>query len=177
MPSGTKYPGGGCVNLLTQLTIEKYILNIKLRHIPLANRGHDKKSAHGGHMSHRCKSLIIITTLLLLEDTSPKTRFVALKRSIRASLNFVDPLACDGTNTRRRRDKIAGASALKRSNLLGHGKLPFRLALSIPIRSRLKGNKKTVVTRRVAIRWTTMASRKRSHIIRGRRHIRRRRNI
>jgi hypothetical protein len=52
------------------------------------------------------------------------------------------------------------------------------MALSIPIRSRLKGNRKTIVTRGVAIRWTTLASRKRrSHLIRGRRHIRRRSSI
>jgi hypothetical protein len=167
------------VNLLMQLAIEKYVLNIKLRHKPVANRGHGKKSVHDGHMSHRCKSLIIITTLLLLETTSHKTRFVALKRSIRASLNLVDPLACDGTNTRRRRDKTPSASALKRNNLLSHDKLPFGVTLNIPIRSQLKGNRKTIVTRRVAVRWTTMASRKRrSHLIRGRRHIRRaRRNI
>jgi hypothetical protein len=127
-------------------------------------------------MSHRCKSLIIITTLLLLEATSHKTRFVELQRSIGASLNLVDPLACDGTNTWRRRDKIPGASALKRSNILGHGKLPFEMALNIPIRSRFMGNRKTIVTRRVAIRWMMMASsRRRSHLIRGRRHIRRRR--
>jgi hypothetical protein len=53
------------VNLLTQLSIEKCVLNIKLRHRPVANRGHRKKSVHGGHMSHRCKSFIIITTLLM----------------------------------------------------------------------------------------------------------------
>jgi hypothetical protein len=129
-------------------------------------------------MSHGGKSLIIIIALLLLEATSHKTRFVALKRSIRASLNLIDPLACNGTNTGRRRDKILGASALKRSNLLGHGKLPFGMVLSIPIKSRLKGNRKTIVTRREAIRWTTMASRERSHLVKGRRHIiRRRRNI
>jgi hypothetical protein len=50
------------VNLLTQLTIEKCVLNIKLRHRPMVNRGHGKKSAHGVHMRHKCKSLIIITT-------------------------------------------------------------------------------------------------------------------
>jgi hypothetical protein len=97
-------------------------------------------------------------------------------RSIGASLNLVDPLACDGTNTGRRRDKVPSVSALKRSNLLGHGKLPFRMSLSIPIRSRLEGNINTIVTRRVAIRWTALASRKRrGHLSRGRRHIRRRR--
>jgi hypothetical protein len=121
-------------------------------------------------MGHWGKGLIIFTALLLLEATSHKTRFVALKRSIRAGLNLVDPLACDGTNTGRRRDKIPSASALKRSNLLGHGKLPFRMTLSISIRSRLKGNKKTILTRRVTIRWTTMARRKRMRkLIRGRR--------
>jgi hypothetical protein len=50
------------------------------------------------------------------------------------------------------------------------------MSLSIPIRSRLEGNRKTIVTRRVAIRRTTLASgKRRSHLIRGRRHIRRRR--
>jgi hypothetical protein len=112
-------------------------------------------------MGHWGKGLIIVTALLLLEATSQKTRFVALKRSIRAGLNLVDPLTCDGTNTRRRRDKIPSASALKHNNLLGHGKLPFGMTLSILIRIRLKGNIKTILTRRVTIRWTTMARRKR----------------
>jgi hypothetical protein len=162
------------VNLLTQLTIEKCVLNIKLRQRPVANRGHSKKSAHSGHMGHWGKGLIIVTALLLLEATSHKTRFVALKRSIRASLNLVDPLACDRTNTGRRRDKIPSASALKRSNLLSHGKLPFGMTLSIPIRSRLEGNRKTILTRRVTIRWTTLTSKKRKgNLIRGRRRIRR----
>jgi hypothetical protein len=161
------------INLLMQLTIEKCVLNIKLRHRPMANRGHGKKSANGGHMSHGCEGLIIIMTLFLLEATSHKTRFVALKRSIGASLNLIDPLACDRTNTRRWRDKIPSASALKRSNLLGHGKLPFGMALSIPVRSWLEGSRKTIVTRRVAIRGMTLTSRKRrSHLSRGRRHIR-----
>jgi hypothetical protein len=126
-------------------------------------------------MSHKGKSLIIITALLLLKATSHKTRFIALKRSIREGLNFVDPLTRDGTNTGRTRNEIPSASALKRSNLLGHGKLPFRMMLSIPIRSRLEGNRKTILTRRVTIRWTTLTSRKRrGNLIRRRRHIRRR---
>jgi hypothetical protein len=163
------------VNLLTQLTIEKSILSIKLRHRLVANRGDNKKSAHSGHMSHRSKSLIIVTTLLLLKAMSHKTRFISLKRSIRAGLNFLDPLTHDGTNTGRRRNKIPSASALKRSNLLGHGKLPFGMTLSIPIRSRLEGNRKTILTRRVTMRWTTLTSRKRrGNLIRRRRHIGRR---
>jgi hypothetical protein len=80
---------------------------------------------------------------------------------LRPSLNIADPLAHDGTNTGRGRDKIPGASALKRSNLPSHGKLPFRMTLSIPIKSQLEGNGKTVLTRRVTIRWTTMTSMKR----------------
>jgi hypothetical protein len=166
------------VNLLTQLSIEKSVLNIQLRHGPVANRGHSKKSVHGGHMGNRGKIRIIITSLLLLKTTSHKTRFVALRRPIRASLDLVDPLAYDGTNTmrrRRRRDKIPGASTLKRSKLLGHGKLPFRMTHNIPIRSQLKSNRDTIVTRRTTIRWTTMASRKRRwHLIRRRGPIRRR---
>jgi hypothetical protein len=126
-------------------------------------------------MSHRSKSLIIVTALLLLKATSHKTHFIALKRSIKAGLNFIDPLARDGTNTGRGRNKIPSASALKRSNLLGHGKLPFGMTLSILIRSRLEGNRKTVQTRRVTIRCTTLTSRKRrGNLIRRRRHVGRR---
>jgi hypothetical protein len=111
--------------------------------------------------------------LLLLEATNHKACFIALKRSIRVSLNLVDPLAYDGTNTGRRRDKIPSASVLKRSNLLSHGKLPFGMTLSISIRNQLEVNRKTVLTRRVTIRWTTLMSRKRrGNLIRGRRHIR-----
>jgi hypothetical protein len=147
------------VNLLTQLSIEEGVLNIKLRYRPVSNRSDSKKSAHSGHMSHRGKSLIIVTAVLLLKAMSNKTRFVALKRSIRAGLNFIDPLTRDRTNTGRGRNKIPGASALKRSNLLSHGKVPFRMTLSIPIRSRLGGNRKTVLTRRVTVRSTTLTNR------------------
>jgi hypothetical protein len=163
------------VNLLMQLTIEKFVLNIKMRHRPMVNRGHGKKSAHSGHMGHRGKNLIIITALLLLEATSHKMHFVVLKRSIVASLNLVDPLVCDGTNTERRRHKIPGASALKHNKSPRAWKVTFGIMLSIPIRSQLKGNRKTIVTRRVAIRWTMMAIRKRRiQLIKGRRRIRRR---
>jgi hypothetical protein len=56
--------------------------------------------------------------------------------------------------------------------------LPFGMMFKILIRSRLKGNKNPIVTRRVSIRWTMMESTKRRRkLIRGRRHIRRRRNI
>jgi hypothetical protein len=128
-------------------------------------------------MSHRGKSLIIVTAVLLLKATSHKTRFIALKRSIRAGLNFIDPLARDGMNTGRGRDKIPGASALKRSNLLSHAKLPFGMTLSIPIRSRLEGNRETVLTRRVTIRWMMKMShrKRRGKLVRIRRHIGRRR--
>jgi hypothetical protein len=88
------------VNLLTQLNIDKCVMSIKTRHGLVANRGHNKKSANSGHMGHRGKSVIIITTLLPVKAMSHKTRFIALKRSIRASPNLVGPLACDGTNTR-----------------------------------------------------------------------------
>jgi hypothetical protein len=107
--------------------------------------------------------------VLLLKATSHKMRFIALKRSIRAGLNFIDPLTHDRTNTRRGRNKIPGASALKRINLLGHVKLPFRMMVSIPIRSRLRGNRKTVLTRRVTVWGTTLMNRtSRGKLISGR---------
>jgi hypothetical protein len=86
------------VNVLTQLSIKKYILHIKLRDGPLPNRSHSKKSTNSGHMSNRSKSLIIIMTLLLLKTTSNKTSLIALKRTIGASLNLINPLTSDRTN-------------------------------------------------------------------------------
>jgi hypothetical protein len=87
------------VNILTQLTIKKDILHIKLRDGPLLNRSHDKKSVNSGHMSNRSKSLIIIMILLLLKTTSNKTSLITLKRTVRASLNLIDPLISDRMNT------------------------------------------------------------------------------
>jgi hypothetical protein len=83
------------INILTQLTIKKNILYIKLRDGPLANRSHNKKSVNSDHMSNRSKSLLIIMTLLLLKTMSNKISLIALKRTIRASLNLIDPLTSD----------------------------------------------------------------------------------
>jgi hypothetical protein len=43
------------VNILTQLTIKKNVLDIKLRDGPLSNRSHNKKSANSGHISNKIK--------------------------------------------------------------------------------------------------------------------------
>jgi hypothetical protein len=159
------------INLLTQLTIEKSVLNVKLRHRPMTNRSHSKESANSGHVGHRSESLIIIASLLLLKATSHKTSFETLKRTIGASLNLIDPLARDGTNTGRKGNQIPRASALKRSNLLGHRKLPFRLSHGIPIGSGLSNSRETVPVRRIAIRWGARPSTK--VVNRGRRGRRR----
>jgi hypothetical protein len=126
------------VNILTQLTIKKCILHIKLRDGLAPNRSHGKKSANSGHMSNRSKSLIIISTMLLLKTTSNKTGLIPLKRTIRASLNLIYPLTSDQTNTWGTGHKIPRASPLKGSNLLSHHVLPFRIKNSIAIRSWLR---------------------------------------
>jgi hypothetical protein len=140
------------VNILTQLTIKKVILHIKLRDGPLLNRSHGKKSANSGHMSNRSKSLIIISTLLLLKTTSNKTSLIALKRTIRASLNLIDPLTSDQTNTWRAGHKIPHASLLKSSNLLSHHVLSFWMKNSIAIRSWLRKRSDYESRRRVAVK-------------------------
>jgi hypothetical protein len=118
------------VNILTQLTIKKVILHIKLRDGPLSNRSHSKKSMNSGHMSNRSKSLIIITTFLLLKTTSNKTCLIAIKKTIRVSLNLIDPLTSDWMNTWDTEHKITCASLLKSSNLLSHRVLPFRMKMA-----------------------------------------------
>jgi hypothetical protein len=98
------------VNILTQLTIKKDILHIKLRDGPAPNRSHSKKSVNSGHMSNRSKSLIIISTMLLLKTTSNKIDLIPLKRTIRASLNLIYSLTSDQTNMWGTRHKISCAS-------------------------------------------------------------------
>jgi hypothetical protein len=126
------------VNILTQLTIKKDILHIKLRDGPLLNRSHNKKSVNSGHMSNSSKSLIIITALLLLKTTSNKMSLIMLKRTIRVSLNLMDPLTSDWTNTWGIGHKIPCANPLKSSNLLSHHVLPLRMKNGIAIRSWLR---------------------------------------
>jgi hypothetical protein len=118
----------------------------------MTNRSHSEKSANSGHVGNRSECLIIITSLLLLKATSHKTSFVTLKRTIGASLDLIDPLASDGTNTGRRGNKVPCASALKCSNLLSHRKLPLRLSHGIPIGGGLNSSRKTVLGRRIASR-------------------------
>ncbi|XBI21276.1 hypothetical protein VPH35_062415 [Triticum aestivum] len=86
----------------------------------------------------REKNLIVITTMLFLKATSHKTNFVRLKRTIRVSLNLVDPPS-DGTNTRRSKNNTPRADALKSSSLLCHRNMPSGMN-NITIRSRLKNN-------------------------------------
>ena len=78
--------------------------------------------------------------------------FVTLKRTIRASLDLVDPLAGDGTNTGREGNQLPCARALKGSKFFSHRKLPFRLSHGSLIGSGLSNNRETVPIRRVAIR-------------------------
>jgi hypothetical protein len=145
------------VNILTQLTIKKDILHIKLGDGPAPNRSHGKKSVNSGHMSNRSKSLIIILTMLLLKTTSNKTGLIPLKRTIRASLNLIYPLTSDQTNTWGTGHKIPRASPLKRSNLLSHRVLPFQMKNSIAIRSWLRQSSSSESQKRVTVRWSTYA--------------------
>jgi hypothetical protein len=126
------------VYLLMQLTVEKTILHVKLRDGPPTNRGHHNKSMNGGLVSNRSKSLLIVTTILLLKTMGNKTCFIVLNRATRASLNLIDPLARDWYSRRRERDKIPGVGMLKSSNLLGHSKLPLRISNNITIGGKLR---------------------------------------
>jgi hypothetical protein len=145
------------VNILTQLTIKKDIFHIKLRDGLAPNRSHDKKSVNSGHMSNMSKSLIIISTMLLLKTTSNKTGLIPLKRTIRASLNLIYLLTSDWTNMWGTGHKIPRVSPLKGSNLLSHRVLLFRMKNSIAIRSWLRQSSSSESRRRVIVRWSTYA--------------------
>jgi hypothetical protein len=103
-------------------------------------------------MSNRSKSLIIIMILLLLKTTSNETSLIELKRTIKASLNIIDPLTSDQTNTWETGHKISHVSLLKSNNLISHCMLPFWMKNSIVIRSWLKKSSDCESRRRVAVR-------------------------
>jgi hypothetical protein len=138
-------------------------------------------------MSNRSKSLIIISTVLLLKITSNKTSLIALKRTIKESLNLIHPLTSDRTNTWGTGHKIPRANPLKSSNLLSHRVLLFRMKNSIAIRNWLKKSSSSERRRRVIVRWPTKAMttskkllrrgglnrRRRWHVQKRRWHIRR----
>jgi hypothetical protein len=145
------------VNVLTQLTIKKCILHIKQRDGSLPNRRHSKKSANSGHMSNKSKSLIIIMTLLLLKTTSNKTSLIVLKRTIRASLNLIDPLISDPTNTCGTWHNIPCVRLLKSSNLLSHHVIPFWMKNILVIRSWLRKSSGCESRMRVTVRWPMKA--------------------
>jgi hypothetical protein len=89
--------------------------------------------------------------MLLLKTTSNKTDHITLKRAIGASLDLVNPLACDGMSMRRKRNKVPSAGALKSNDLLSHGKLPFWMTNGIMVCGQLRKNgaSKTILVGRL----------------------------
>jgi len=123
------------IHFLTEFTIKKVILHIKFGYRPLTNGSHGNKSANSGHMSHGCKCLIIVRTMLLLKTPRYKTSFVVLKRTIRTGLKLVNPLTSDRTDMCGNMNKIPCAWGLKSSNLLCYSMLPFLMMHGIIVRS------------------------------------------
>jgi hypothetical protein len=60
-------------------------------------------------VSNRSKRLLVINPILPLETTSHKASLVALKRTIRASFDLVNPLASDRSDMWGFGNKISGA--------------------------------------------------------------------
>ncbi|KAF5959216.1 hypothetical protein HYC85_000425 [Camellia sinensis] len=81
------------VNLLSEMPIKKSILNIRLIRRPRRNSSDIDQCTDSSHLGNRSKCLLIINTILLRETSGNQTCFVALKRPIRMSLDFVDPFA------------------------------------------------------------------------------------
>jgi hypothetical protein len=91
-------------------------------------------------------------TLLLLKTMSNKISLIALKRTIRASLNLIDPLTSDWTDTWGIGHKIPRPSPLKSSNLFSHHMLSFQMNNSITIRGWLRKSSVCESRRRVIVR-------------------------
>ncbi|XBJ07991.1 hypothetical protein VPH35_013411 [Triticum aestivum] len=152
------------VNLLTQLTIKKGILNIKPRHELVANKGH-KHMVLQEQESHRNQDQAP-------DESHDPQVFLMLKRTIRVSPNLVDPPS-DGTNTRRNRNNIPRADALKSNNLLCHHKVPFGMN-NITTRSQLKNSSANAWKTKAVIRPKRTRTQAISRPRRGRWHISRR---
>jgi hypothetical protein len=93
---------------------------------------------NGGPVSNMSECPLIIMIVLLLKTMSNKTRFKALNRTIRVSLDLVDPLARDWNNKMRAWNKFPSVIMLKSSNLPSLSKLPLMISNNISIGGRLK---------------------------------------
>jgi hypothetical protein len=89
---------------------------------------------------------------LVLKTTGNKKSLITLKRTIRASVNLIDPLTSDRMNTWRTWHKITYASLLKSSNLLSHHVLSFRMKNNIMIKGWLKKSSDYKSRRRVIVK-------------------------
>jgi hypothetical protein len=83
------------------------------------------KSMNSGHMTNESRSLIIITTLILLKTTSNKTSLIAVRRIVRASLNLIDSLTRellereDDTSSTKEKDGTLEESSPKEGGTSG----------------------------------------------------------
>lgn len=80
------------VDLLAQFAFKNYVLDIKLRGKLVANVNYNKKGVKSGHVGHMMRFLVAVITM------SHKMSIAMLNKTIRASLNHVDPLTNDRTN-------------------------------------------------------------------------------
>ncbi|GMP48701.1 hypothetical protein CsSME_00015967 [Camellia sinensis var. sinensis] len=100
------------------MTIKKSIFDIHLKKRPMANSSDRYQSTESIHLGDRGKGLLIINTILLGKTLGNQVSLVKLKRTIRMSLNFVDPFATNQILTNRQRKQLPSPSFMQSRQLI-----------------------------------------------------------
>ncbi|GMP86718.1 hypothetical protein CsSME_00039393 [Camellia sinensis var. sinensis] len=107
LPKGVeKAKGRTHVDLLSEMTVKKSILNVHLIEKPMLSSSNKNQGTDNSHLGNRGKCLLIINTVLLRETLGNQTSFVALERTIRMSLDFMDPFTINQILASRQRNQL-----------------------------------------------------------------------
>ncbi|KAJ9565348.1 hypothetical protein OSB04_001314 [Centaurea solstitialis] len=124
------------VNSLSEITMKKGILNIKLMNRPVTGDGDAKNRADSGRFDNWTESVIKVQTRLLRETLSNKTGFVTLKTSITVKLMAKQPTIANYVSIRGFRNKIPRVVRNNSSHFSIHGGPPMRVTHGLSSRPR-----------------------------------------
>src|SRR5581483_3849204 len=124
------------VNSLSEVTMKKGILNIKLMNGPVSGDGDAKNRANSGRFDNRTESVIKVQSGLLGETLSNKTSFVTLKPSIAVKLVAKQPSIANYVSIRGFRNKIPRVVRKDGRHFSIHGDPPMRVTHGLSSRPR-----------------------------------------
>ena len=118
------------IDLFSKMTIEEYILDIKLAERPVVGHNKRKDNTNSGSLDDRAKSVSVVKTRYLCIAVGNKAGFEMLDRSIGQILGPKHPFGIHNVGVGRSRDQNPGMIILQRLNFFIHGSEPSRILSS-----------------------------------------------